>query len=37
MNSKFRGTGVAIVTPFNSDKTIDYSGLEKLVNHLMMQ
>lgn len=35
MNSKFRGTGVAIVTPFNSDKTIDYSGLEKLVNHLI--
>ncbi|MGB0933620.1 MAG: 4-hydroxy-tetrahydrodipicolinate synthase [Lishizhenia sp.] len=27
----FRGTGVALVTPFNSDKTIDENGLRKLV------
>lgn len=33
--SKFRGTGVAIVTPFNSDKSVDYNSLEKLVNHLI--
>ena len=32
---KFKGTGVAIVTPFNSDKSIDYNALEKLVNHLI--
>ena len=32
---KFRGTGVAIVTPFNSDKSVDYKSLEKLVNHLV--
>lgn len=33
--SKFKGTGVAIVTPFNEDRSIDYVGLEKLVNHLI--
>lgn len=26
------GTGVALVTPFNEDKTIDFNGLERLVN-----
>jgi len=26
------GTGVALVTPFNEDKTIDVEGLERLVN-----
>ena len=26
------GTGVALVTPFNKDKSIDFEGLEKLVN-----
>ena len=36
MNSEFRGTGVAIVTPFNSDKTIDFQGLENLVNYLIL-
>jgi len=30
-----RGTGVAIVTPFNSDKSVDYNALEKLVEHLI--
>ncbi len=30
---KFIGTGVALVTPFNEDKSIDFSGLEKLVNY----
>ncbi len=33
--SKFKGTGVAIVTPFNSDKSVDYNSLEKLVEHLI--
>jgi 4-hydroxy-tetrahydrodipicolinate synthase len=32
---KFKGTGVAIVTTFNSDKSVDYNSLEKLVNHLI--
>jgi len=26
------GTGVALVTPFNEDKTVDFDGLERLVN-----
>jgi 4-hydroxy-tetrahydrodipicolinate synthase len=29
---KFYGTGVALVTPFNEDKSVDYLSLEKLVN-----
>ncbi|MGK6352912.1 4-hydroxy-tetrahydrodipicolinate synthase [Parapedobacter sp. DT-150] len=27
------GAGVALVTPFHSDGTIDYAGLEKLIEH----
>ncbi len=34
-NNKFIGTGVAIVTPFNKDFTIDYKSLGKLVNHII--
>ena len=30
-NNKFIGTGVALITPFNSDFSVDYSSLEKLV------
>ena len=30
---KLRGTGVALVTPFNSDLSIDYIALEKLINY----
>ena len=30
---KIKGTGVALVTPFNEDFSIDYTGLEKLINH----
>ncbi|AOW19188.1 4-hydroxy-tetrahydrodipicolinate synthase [Urechidicola croceus] len=29
---KFLGTGVALVTPFNADKSVDFEALEKLVN-----
>ncbi len=29
---KLLGTGVALVTPFNDDKSVDVIGLEKLVN-----
>ncbi len=29
------GTGVALVTPFNEDETIDYASLEKLINHVI--
>nr|WP_320119317.1 4-hydroxy-tetrahydrodipicolinate synthase [uncultured Marinifilum sp.] len=31
-NKKFTGTGVAIITPFNTDKSVDYKSLEQLVN-----
>jgi 4-hydroxy-tetrahydrodipicolinate synthase len=30
-----QGTGVALVTPFKSDLSIDFDGLEKLVNHVI--
>jgi 4-hydroxy-tetrahydrodipicolinate synthase len=29
----FTGSGVALITPFNADKSIDFIGLKKLVNH----
>jgi 4-hydroxy-tetrahydrodipicolinate synthase len=29
------GTGVAIVTPFQKDLTVDYAALEKLIDHLI--
>ena len=31
--NKFYGTGVALVTPFNADGSVDYDGLEKLINY----
>lgn len=33
--SKFKGTGVAIVTPFKEDRSVDYAGLERLIEHLI--
>lgn len=30
---QFKGTGVALITPFNNDKSIDFNGLERLVAH----
>lgn len=32
MNNKFVGTGVALVTPFNSDLSIDHEALTNIVN-----
>ena len=32
-NSKFTGTGVALITPFNKDFSIDYGSLERLVEY----
>ena len=29
------GTGVALITPFNEDKNIDYTSLEKLINKII--
>ncbi|NVO18361.1 MAG: 4-hydroxy-tetrahydrodipicolinate synthase [Bacteroidetes bacterium] len=33
MNSKFKGTGVALVTPFHKQGTIDFGSLEKMIEH----
>lgn len=33
MSFSFTGTGVAIVTPFNNDFSIDYDSFEKVINH----
>lgn len=33
--NKFHGTGVALVTPFNADRTVDYQGLKNLINHMV--
>lgn len=32
---RLEGTGVALVTPFKKDQTVDFDGLEKLVNHVI--
>ena len=34
-NQQFKGTGVALITPFNEDGSIDFPGLETIVNHLI--
>ena len=34
-DKKLTGTGVAIVTPFNEDKTIDFESLRNLINYLI--
>ena len=31
---RFQGLGVALITPFKEDNTIDYQALENLLNHL---
>lgn len=33
MDQRFRGLGVALVTPFRPNGQIDYAGLEKLIEH----
>jgi 4-hydroxy-tetrahydrodipicolinate synthase len=33
--NKIKGTGVALVTSFNEDKSVDYKGLENLLNHVI--
>jgi 4-hydroxy-tetrahydrodipicolinate synthase len=33
--NKFRGLGVAMVTPFKKDKAVDFKALEKLTEHLV--
>ncbi len=33
--NKFHGTGVALVTPFNADHSVDYNGLKNLIDHII--
>lgn len=33
MNNPFRGTGIAIVTPFNNDLSVDHDALAKIVEY----
>lgn len=35
MSHIFRGTGVALVTPFEKDTSVDFPALEKLINHVI--
>lgn len=35
MKNKLKGTGVAIITPFKKDLSIDFNSLDKLVKHLI--
>ncbi|HVT85657.1 MAG TPA: 4-hydroxy-tetrahydrodipicolinate synthase [Chitinophagaceae bacterium] len=35
LREKFRGTGVAIVTPFQQDDSIDWASFEKVINHII--
>ena len=35
MEIDFKGTGVAMVTPFNEDKALDYIGLSNLIEYLI--
>src|SRR5688572_29912522 len=35
MNTKFKGTGVAVVTPFKKDLGIDFEALTKVIEHLI--
>ena len=32
---KFRGTGVAIVTPFKNDSSLDFASLGRVINHVI--
>ena len=32
MNNKFKGVGVAIITPFKDDMSVDYDALKRIVN-----
>ncbi|MBE0668149.1 MAG: dihydrodipicolinate synthase family protein, partial [Bacteroidales bacterium] len=32
---KFKGTGVAVITPFKNDLSIDFSAMGKILEHLI--
>ena len=35
MENIFKGTGIALITPFNEDLTVDFEALERIVNHVI--
>ena len=35
MKINLKGTGVALVTPFNADKSVDYNSLSNLIDHVI--
>jgi 4-hydroxy-tetrahydrodipicolinate synthase len=35
LNSKLTGTGVALITPFNADGSVDFVTLKQVVNHVI--
>jgi 4-hydroxy-tetrahydrodipicolinate synthase len=35
LREKLRGTGVAIITPFKRDQSVDFDALGKLINHII--
>lgn len=35
LQSILRGTGVAVVTPFDAQENVDFASLEKIINHLI--
>ena len=35
MKAELKGTGVALATPMNTDFTVDYPSLDKLINHII--
>ena len=34
-HNPFKGTGIALITPFKSDKSVDIESLTKIVNHVI--
>lgn len=37
LRDQLRGTGVALVTPFKKDDSIDFDALQKLINHVIAE
>ena len=35
MKNLFKGTGIALITPFDEDKNVDFKALERIVNHVV--
>ena len=35
LRNTLRGTGVALITPFQADTSVDYAALEKVINHVI--